>query len=565
MSDNQLTGGVSGAAAQIGAVYGAVTVGGGRSGRLPYRAGSVPPVVRGFQPRAVAELESLVSGGVVLSGLGGVGKTQTAAEYVRRKAGEVQLMGWITASTRSNVVSGLAELHAVVTETVIDDAELAAHRFLDWCTSTTHPWLLVFDDVEDPAELAGLWPDTGTTGRFVVTTRRNEPWALEADGRGLTPLGVFTEQESAAYLRGVLGDVEGIEELAALLGHLPLALGQAAAFMLMRPGMSCSDYIRKWQNRSLKDMFPGDWVGVDGRRDTVATTWSISIEAADLLQPAGLARPLLTVMSLLDPNGIPLSVLTSEPVLKYLSDGSGESVDEDAATQALGNLRRLSLISIEGEPVARVHALVQQATRALLPQDRLPLLSRMIADALMECWPDVERDAEHAAALRNNTTALVEHAKQQLWVPGCHDVLLRVGRSLGATGQIHTAISYHKSLLATGELLLGLDHPTTFTIRNNLAEWQGTAGNWAEASRAYAELLADQVRTIGPDHPATLTTRMNLAEWQGRTGDAATTTQSVAELLEDLLRVLGPDHPVTLRARNRLAYWREEAGLDDAD
>ncbi|GAA2969525.1 tetratricopeptide repeat protein [Actinokineospora diospyrosa] len=524
-------------------------------GRLPYRSGAVPPVVQGFQPRAVAELESLVTGGVVLSGLGGVGKTQAAAEYVRRKAGEVELVGWITATSRSNVVGGLAELYAAVTGAVVDDAERAARGFLDWCTSTAHAWLIVLDDVADPGELAGLWPQPGTTGRLVVTTRRNEPWALATDTRRMTSLGVFTERESSAYLRGVLGDVDGIDELAELLGHLPLALSQAAAYVSMRPGMSCLDYVRKWRSRALKDMFPGDWVGVDGRRDTVATTWSISIEAADQLEPEGLARPMLTLMSLLDPNGIPLSVLTSGPVLAYLSTGNGDPVDEDAAAQALGNLRRLNLIAVDN--VARVHALVQQATRAQLAQDRLPKLSHVVADALVDRWPEVERDTEHAAMLRNNATALTD---QYLWEPHCHPVLFRAGRSLGTSGQVHAAVPYHESLVTKAIQRLGPDHPDTLIARNNLAYWRGDAGDAVGAVQAFVELLADHLRILGPDHPRTLRSRNNLAHWRGVSGDAAGAASAFAEILTDRIRILGPDHPDTLRTRNNLAVARGEAG-----
>ncbi|MCP2271791.1 tetratricopeptide repeat protein, partial [Actinokineospora diospyrosa] len=494
MNDNRLTGDVSGAAAQIGAVYGQVTVGGGRSGRLPYRSSSVPPVVKDFQPRSVPELESLVSGGVVLSGLGGVGKTQTAAEYARRPW-SVDLVGWVTASTRTSVVSGLADLGRVVSDA--GDDEDAYRQFLNWCT--THSWLVVFDDVADPGELTGLLPQ-GPDGRLVVTTRRNEPWALAADSSELAQVGVFTAAESHAYLRGVLGEVEGIAELAALLGHLPLAISQAAAYVKRTPGMDCRKYVAKWSRSSLKRMFPGEWVGVDGRRDTVVTTWGISIEAADLLEPVGLARPMLTVMSLLDPNGIPLPVLTSGPVLSYLSSGSGGEVDGDDAAEALANLGRLNLISFDADQVF-VHALVQKVTRDQLPSDRLSVLSHVAADALLNCWPPVERDTALAAMLRFNTGVLAGHANTHLWHPDGHSVLFRAGSSLGRAGQVHAAVTYHQELHAGANQHLGPDHLDTLTARNNLASWLGETGNATAAADAFTELLADQIRILGPDHP----------------------------------------------------------------
>lgn len=52
----------------------------------------------------------------------------------------------------------------------------------------------------------------------------------------------------------------------------------------------------------------------------------------------------------------------------------------------------------------------------------------------------------------------------------------------------------------------------------------------------------------------------NLARWQGEAGNPTGTATPLAELLEDQLQVLGPDHPYTLMTRNALAHWRERAG-----
>ncbi|GAA2995995.1 tetratricopeptide repeat protein [Actinokineospora diospyrosa] len=538
-------GDISGTAVQAASVRDVYFAAAPRRPSLPHRSRAVPEVVNGFQRRSVPDLDGLTAGGVVLSGLGGVGKTQTAADYVERvwRAGEVELVGWVTAAERTAVVAGLTELGQVVTGEPVPDET----RFLDWCASTTTRWLLVFDDVDDPAELTGLWPHTGTSGRLVVTTRRNEPW-LQTARRRLVPLDEFSAAESVAYLREVLGDAEGLADLSSLLGHLPLALGQASAYIKMIPGMTCDAYIRKWRDErtALARMFPEDWA------DTVATTWSISIEAADRLAPAGLARPMLELLSLLDPNGIPLPVLTSPPICDHLST--------DTAARALGCLQRLNLIATDDSNVVRVHALVQHATRDQLPDDRQALLAAVAADALLESWPTIERDTRFAAMLRANTATLATHAGPHLWRSDGHLVLFRAGRSLGEAGQLDAATAYHEVLRASAARHLGSQHPSTLAARHNSARWQGAAGHSAEAARAFADLLVDCLRVLGPDNPDTLTTRGNLAYWQGMAGDAAKAANSFAELLADHLRVLGPDHNHTLATRSSLATWRGEAG-----
>ncbi|WP_026425423.1 tetratricopeptide repeat protein [Actinokineospora inagensis] len=519
-------------------------------GELPLRSSAVPVVVDGFQRRSVPELDGLTSGGVVLSGLGGVGKTQTAAEYANRlwSAGEVDLVGWVTATSRTSVLSGLAEL----TGSPTGDASLDARRFLDWCGSTTHRWLLVLDDVTDPADLDGLWPHTGTSGRLVVTTRRNEPSLRSADRR-LMPLAVFTPDESTAYLTGVLGADSGIPELAELLGHLPLALSQAAAYLSMVPGLTCRDYIATWQ-RTLASRFPESWAG-----RTVATTWSISVDAADELPPMGLARPVLSVMSLLDPNGIPLSVLTSKPMLDYLSSGGGEPVDAVAAARALGNLQRLNLISVDADHIARVHALVQHATRDQLPGDGLGRLAKVAAKALTSSWPNVERDTGLVLRLLGNTHALFTVAPAELWRSNAYRVLFRAGLSLSQLGFTDTAVEYHTSLYMMAHANLGVDHPDSLVARHEIARLLGEKGDHGAAVQAMTELLDDQRRVLGPDHPATLATHYSLAYWLG-IDEPTTALVELEAVLDDRVRVLGPDHRDTLTTRHELARSRGRAG-----
>ncbi|MET8747753.1 hypothetical protein [Streptomyces sp. NPDC004728] len=65
--------------------------------------------------------------------------------------------------------------------------------------------------------------------------------------------------------------------------------------------------------RKLADLLPEPGALPDDQTATVAATWSLSIERADQLRPAGLARPMLQLATMLDPNGVPRTVLTSEP------------------------------------------------------------------------------------------------------------------------------------------------------------------------------------------------------------------------------------------------------------
>ena len=86
-----------------------------------------------------------------------------------------------------------------------------------------------------------------------------------------------------------------------------------------------------------------------------------------------------------------------------------------------------------------------------------------------------------------------------------------------------------------------------------------SARRTAEAIGLLESALADRERLVGPDHPTTLTSRNNLAmayHYEGRTAEAVTAYERT---LADAERLLGPDHPSTIRARANLSALKAEA------
>jgi hypothetical protein len=311
----------------------------------------------------------------VLTGLGGVGKTQLAANLAHRVWCDqhVDLLIWVTATSRSSILATYADAAADLIG--IDNTDpRAPARLLAWLANTDRRWLIILDDLTNPGDLTGLWPpENATAGWTVVTTRRRDE-ALHGPGRQVVEVDVFTPQEAAAYLQDRLkhrsAALDEHQELAADVGYLPLALVQATTYLADRQ-LTCARYRHLLAERRtrLADLLPEHQALPDDHTATVAATWSLSIELADQLTPARLATPMLTLAALLDPNGIPAAVLTALPVLTYLTNRRTTSdgpVDADTARQALACLHRLSLASVDLEQPAasvRIHPLVQRVTR----------------------------------------------------------------------------------------------------------------------------------------------------------------------------------------------------------
>ena len=538
----------------------------------PRRIGVVPALADCRQHRQADEdlLATATDGSTVvlchvLSGLGGVGKTQLAAQFAEQawRAGAVDLLMWVTASSRVAVLTAYSRAAADLTGVEPADPAEGAARFLAWLRqSHGRRWLIVLDDLTTPGDLAGLWPPSTPGGRVVVTTRRRDA-ALAAGGRRVVNVGLFTPDEAHRYLREKRGDdparLDETEGLAADLGYLPLALAQAAAYLIDR-GLTCAGYRRRFaeRKRKLAELVPEAEALPDDQTATIAVTWSLSIEAADRLIPVGRARPLLHVASFLNPNGIPLMVFATGTCGAYLS-GNRPAPTADDLVDGLYNLQRLSLLTIDGDHV-RVHGLVQRATRETLTSEQARTVVQTAADALARIWCTSYRSPVVEESLRANAEVLIDLSGDLLWQARAHPVLFYVGDSLSDQGHVHAAVTYWTDVHATAHRVLGPDHPDTMHARHNLAGSRGRAGDHAGAAAGFRELLLDDQRVYGADHVDVLRTRGNLAYWQGLAGDYAGAATALADLLADQLRILGPDHEVTLVTRHNLARMQGEAG-----
>ena len=162
------------------------------------------------------------------------------------------------------------------------------------------------------------------------------------------------------------------------------------------------------------------------------------------------------------------------------------------------------------------HSLVQRATLEQLAPDALANTVQGAADAVVQAWPDVERDTDLGRVLRDCTASLKDRYDPLLWAPDAHPLLFRAGRSIGECGLVHAATSCWAELASNAVDALGPDHPDTLSIRSNLAYWRGEAGDPTGAATAVEQLLTDYLRVLGPDHPDTLSTRNNLAYWHSK-------------------------------------------------
>ncbi|MGW7605239.1 tetratricopeptide repeat protein [Streptomyces antimycoticus] len=472
-------------------------------------------------------------------------------------------------------------------------------------------WLIVLDDVADPDDLRGLWPPASPYGRTLVTTRRRDA-ALTGEGRRRIEIGLFTEAEALEYLSSALaahGRHEAEDQLTALasdLGCLPLALAQATAY-LIDADVTVADYRSLLADRTvtLADATPDRLP--DDQALPLAAAWTLSIDHADTLRPTGLARPMLQLAALLDPNGIPQDLLTSEPIRAHLAQHRGEAAEDPGRVQesalfrsprqvwrdladrfrrwvdeeperisptdvvhVLRVLHRLSLIHhtpATPHQAVRVHQLIQRASREALTPKAYEQFAQTAAAALTDAWPDDDRDTSLDEALRANATALIRAAEDVLYGRDLHQVFFRAGERLGHSGQFAAARDYYQGLVTRARLCLEPDHRDTFQLRRRLAYWRGRAGDATGAAAELDQLLDELRQMFGSHHYEVHTTVRAAAYWRGRAGDAAGAIAGYESGLPDVeIRrdLLYSDDAV---ARLNTTYWRrraEEGAVVDA-
>ncbi len=574
----------------------------------PLVTGSVPPLAPFYHARQETGFglaDGLRPGQTTLlvpalPGTGGTGKTQLALGFAHTawSARAVDLLAWVSAGSRSAIIAGFARATADLELREVDEvagtADSAAQRFLSWLRNTERRWVVVLDGVVSPADVDGLWPQ-GPAGQVVVTTRLRESELGRGPGADVTGYSVagFSRREALGYLNARLTSfpdqrIEALD-LAEDLGGLPIALAQAGAVVTAND-MTCREYRAKYAQRlgTISDTI------IDGCPPPLLATWSLAVEHAHELPPAGLSWPALVFAAAFDTNGIPAAVLTSSAACAYIAGQHGIAgqhtdqyrpshyragpggAEQNIVRSAYTNLDRLGLLSLDNSSAARtvwIHPTVRAAVRAYLAAGSMEQVVTAAAAALLEAWPEPGAPGHSpqpgqallSQALRDCAAALRAFAGDLLWKPDAHPVLLRAGASLTEPPALaESAIGYWQALGAASSQLLGYGHAQSALARDRLADAYAIAGRLAEALPVFEATLADREAALGPQHPDTVTARLNAA----RSLRAADREPEAIALYEQVLavreRMFGPGHPETLAVRTQLAEAYEAAWRGDS-
>lgn len=346
---------------------------------------------------------------------------------------------------------------------------------------------------------------------LIITTRSRHVGEDLIDAESCIEVPPFSIQEAESLLRLNAEDAvnrckpDVIRRLLDVLGYIPLAITQAAAF-IKRNRMSVQGYLAALEkdNQNLTDYLSQDLQ--DPRRpqgfpNSVFRTWKLSFDQILIQEPQ--TAKLLSLIAMLDPQRIP------ENLLQPLTE------KDVGFRMALGTLDGFALITQEiGRETYTIHPLIQASVHYWLEQriekadyasQALRLLAKEFPSGKHEHKERCESLLAHAqVVLYYNYISEddLRHRGALLYNVGWFNV--QQGRYTSAYREVSEAYKINREQL-------GEDATTPLNSLSLLASVLQNQGDYEAAEEMNRQALAGREKVLGVEHPSTLMSVSNLA------------------------------------------------------
>jgi tetratricopeptide (TPR) repeat protein len=443
-----------------------------------------------------------------ISGLGGIGKTQTAVEYAYRYRDDYSVVLWVRADTPEMLISDFVSIAHLLklAERNAQDQRLIVNAVKHWLEASPD-CLLILDNADDLTIIQNFLPASGK-GHILLTTRARPMGKLAQR----VELGRMAMEEGTLFLlrrAGIIVPEASLEavsstdrtqaqELVTLLDGLPLALDQAGAY-IEETGTDLSHYLKLYKSerkRLLKrrSKFPTD------HPESVASTWSLSFQKIEKLN--AVAANVLRFCAFLQPDAIPEELLiVGTPTQSNLP----ESIVSDPLQfdEAIGDLLRFSLVGRHPQSkTLSIHRLVQVVLKDEMDVQMQRYWAERVIRVVDRAFPDRSRVKTWSEWQRYLPQAQACAGLIEQWnilLPEAAYLLRQAGTYLTNRSQYQEAEIFLKQAIAISEQTQ--EWKVSIASLSRLAHLCTQQGRVDEAESYLQQSLAVQEQMLGPEHP----------------------------------------------------------------
>ena len=496
-----------------------------------------------------------------ITGMGGFGKTQTALEYVYRcyhdDPCKYNYIHWVHAETEMEIAKSYRQLAAKMGLPITEqhDNDAVFDTVTNWMNNNDK-WLFVYDNADNIPDKV-KWLPKAPRGHILITTRDRLCQVGEK-----VDISVFTEDEAVDFLEKRTKKEQPQEALALAkrLGCFPLALEQAAAYMVTNKNVAYDDYVKLLDKYGLELLEDMDGV-INYKYDRpVAVTLKISIDK--IKNEAALQ--LLYLCAYIAPEDIWTALFTETHDM--LPQSLGEAMQSEVKRNKVWTqLTKYSLLEEQEDGSYTMHRLLQEIVRDEIkndPQWALTWLGLFVKIYDFK-YGNINSHqlflylSPHVQAFTNNVAEILADDESQEKIAYLYNT---GGFGYQNLGYYNQALEWYQKALVISEKVLGTDHPDTAVTYNNIATIYKNQGDYTNALEWHQKALIIKEKVLGIEHPDTATTYNNIAIVYKEQGEYTQALEWYQKALVIVENILGIEHPYTATTYNNIAIVYRKQG-----